>query len=39
MTREEKFNNYGRDILGDADAELERARQGDRSGLDDALDF
>ena len=39
MTREEKFNNYGQDILRDADAELERARQGDRSGLDDALDF
>ena len=39
MTREEKFNNYGQDILRDADAELERARRGDRSGLDDALDF
>ena len=39
MSREEKFNNYGQDILGDVDAELERARRGDRSGLDDALDF
>ena len=39
LQREEKFNNYGQDILRDADAELERARQGDRSGLDDALDF
>jgi hypothetical protein len=26
-------------VLSDIDAELERARQGDRSGLDDALDF
>ena len=43
VPKEEQFNIPVEDkvvpVLNDIDAELERARQGDRSGLDDALDF
>ena len=43
VPKEEQFNIPVEDkvvpVLNDIDTELERARQGDRSGLDDALDF
>jgi hypothetical protein len=43
VPKEEQFNIPVEDknvpVLSDIDAELERAKAGDRSGLDDALDF
>ena len=43
VPKEEQFNipvqSKDVPVLNDIDAELERAKAGDRSGLDDALDF